>query len=131
MGNFKTPAYLDYSFQQYQKIRLKKEKMYLSIFDKMTTEEISKYAWYIDFNNDDDEIKYDLLKERGIYLYFGNQFSDSQSDGIVLYKQGVIFFIWCNDFGEPILHAKIDFQFFSKVFEEYIQYCKVNHLFNT
>ena len=131
MGVFKHYSYLDYSLQQYQKIIHKKEKMYLPIFDTMTIEEIHKYVWFLDFSKDEDEAKYDELSDRGIYIYFGDQFGFTQSDGMVLNKNEFLHFIWRNDFGEPVLDARIEFQYFSKVFEEYIQYCRMNDLFNS
>ena len=131
MGNFERADYLDDSYKQYKKIVEKKEKMYLPIFDNMNIEDIFKHVFHLDFSKDEDVAKYDELTDQGIRGHFGYQFSDTKSAQILLCIKDDLWVIWQNDFGDPILNAKIDFQYFSQIFEDYIKFCIVNNFFSS
>lgn len=60
--------------------------------------------------------------------FWGKQFTDTQSEYLLLYKNNMLQFIWKNDFNEPLFEANISFDKFCDVFNEYIEYCTQNRM---
>lgn len=104
--------------------------MYLPIFDGMTKEDVYKSTifWNEDEESDEYLARWSTLDKLSIFPIFGVQFGNQVSFHIVLYKDGILRFVWRNDFGKPINDASIMFTDFCAVFEEYKKYCEENKL---
>jgi len=76
MGNFKKSDTLEYSIDAYKKILLKKDQMYLPVFDSMSKEEIHKAT--ILWNDGEDRKEYfartEIFDNLNIFPSFGVQF---------------------------------------------------------
>jgi len=123
-GNFKKSAPLADTITDYQTIVKKKESLYLPVFDLMGTEEVFAYTTKFNFRLDEDERRYDETKHLGRHAFLAPQFTNTQSSSVVLYKDPQLRLIWRNDFGEPVNDAVVPFDYFCKVFDEFICYCK-------
>ena len=127
-GNFRRSAPLVDTVRDYHAIIHSKENLYLPIFDTMTTEEIFEYTTKFNFRVDEDRERYNQTKHLARHAFTGPQFSNTQSDGIVLFKEDQLRLIWRNDFGEPLNDALVPFKYFCDVFDEFISYCRSNAL---
>src|SRR5205085_2918263 len=122
MGSFKKAGELNFSIETFRKITQKKESLYLAVFDGMSAAEIYDYT-IIDHDKEEDIKRLELLVPLYKLAFFGKQFTDTQSLYLILYKDGLAWFIWKNDFNAPLRDAKITFGEFCDVFNQYIEFC--------
>jgi hypothetical protein len=122
MGTFKKAGTLDFSINTYKSILLKKDSMFLPEFENKTGEEINNYTRG---NPNKKEFAQRLEKLVPLYklAFFGPQFTDTQSEYLILYRDETLRFIWKNDFNQPLYESSVPFVEFCKVFDEYIKYC--------
>jgi hypothetical protein len=127
-GNFRKSALVVDTVNDFEAILKNRGTLYLPIFDSMSMEEIFFYTTKFNFRLDEDSERYNQTKHLARHAFTGPQFSNTQSDGIVLIKEGQLRLIWRNDFGEPVNDAVVPFKYFCDVFNEFINYCKGNGL---
>lgn len=96
--------------------------MYLPVFDGLTATEIFNYT-RINHKQKTEVERLDKLIPLYKLAFFGPQFTDTQSMCLILYKNGMLRFIWQNDFGKPFFEGEVLFEEFSIVFSQYIEYC--------
>jgi hypothetical protein len=126
-GAFKRASDLDFSISAFKKITKRKEEMNPSIFAGMSALEINNYT-KVNHEDEDDIDRLEELIPLFKLAFFGKQFTDTQSEYLILCKDGFLWFIWKNDYDKPLYDAKISFDQFSKVFHEYLEYCLQNKL---
>lgn len=127
MGAFKKAGTLDFSINTYKSILQNKDSMFLPEFENKTGEEINNYT-----RGNPNKKEYSQRLEKLVPLYklafFGPQFTDTQSEYLILYRDEKLRFIWKNDFNKPLYEAFVPFEEFCKVFDEYVRYCQGHNL---
>lgn len=93
MGAFKKTGDLSFSIETFRNILLKKESMYMPIFNNMTPLEIHNYT-KIDHGKDEETERLDHLVPLYKLAFFGVQFTDIQSEYLLLFKEQIFQFIW-------------------------------------
>lgn len=101
--------------------------MFLPVLEGMTATEINQYT-VIDHGKKSDLEKLEQLVPLYKLSFFGPQFTFSNSTCLVLYKTDTLWFIWRNDFNQPLCEAKIAFDQFCEVFTTYIVFCEQEKL---
>lgn len=127
-GNFKRSGLLDDTVTNYRAIVKGKDKLYLPVFDGVTMPEIFSYVTSFNFRLDEDSERYDRVKHLSRHAFTATQFSNTQSHGFVLVKNDQLRLVWRNDFGLPINDATVPFDYFCKIFDEFVTYCEKNEL---
>jgi hypothetical protein len=122
MGLFKKAADVKFAIDTFQKILKNKEVMYLPEFEGKTPMEINDYT-KINHDNPKDFKKLERLVPLYKLAFFGKQFTDSQSEYLLLYKDGIFQLIWKNDFNAPLYEGKVSLEEFTKTFNDFISYC--------
>ena len=122
MGTFKKAGDLKFSVDTFKRILDKKKSMFLPVFDSMTATEIHDYT---KINHDNEEELKRLQELVPLYklAFFGKQFTDTQSEYLILYRDEELQFIWKNDFNQSLNEGKIAFSEFCRVFNQYLEYC--------
>jgi hypothetical protein len=122
MGDFRKSGELEFAKKTYENIKKNKLKLVVPIFDQMTANEIFSYCRKLDFDNPNDAKKYHEIESIFKLSIFGNQFTNTQSYSLVLYQEDSLVFVWQNDFGKSINHAKVKFELFCNVFDQFIEF---------
>lgn len=131
MGSFTKGGELNYSIKAYKIFTINKESYYDPIFEKMTPAQISKYLvddlFALGRSSNFTQIE-EYNKRKRLHLFFGSQFTNDGSEIILLYKEDEVKFIYSPPKKTTADEYIVDYEYFCKVFNKYIDYCISNKL---
>jgi hypothetical protein len=129
LGSFTKGGELKYSIREYQNFICNKDFFYRSVFDDMTPSEIFDYLLLIFFRPAGKKlIKDDAESRKKFHLIFGDQFTNQNGSFLLLYKDNEVIFIVKRPNDGPVDRYNVDFNVFTKVFNDYIRYVGINNL---
>lgn len=133
MGSFTKGGELQYSLKAYQKFISSKEMYFVPTFEKMTPIQINKYLiddlFLLGRSSKKEKIE-EYEKRKKLHLFWGTQFTNDTTEIILLYKDSEVRFIYRPPKKATARECKVGYDYFCKVFDEYIEYVNKNNLIN-